>query len=166
MGTRCGDVDPGALLHVVAREGIGAAEVNSLANKHSGLLGISGLSNDMRTLLEAEAQGNDRAKLAIDVFCYRLRKYIAAYVGALGGVDAVAFAGGIGENAPAIRERSMLGLHAVGLVLDPALNTAARGVEAEISPPGARARVFVVPTNEELLIARDTYRIVSGLSPA
>ncbi len=166
MGTRCGDIDPAALLHVVAREEIGAAEVNSLANKHSGLLGISGLSNDMRTLLEAEAQGNDRAKLAIDVFCYRLRKYIASYVGALGGVDAVAFAGGIGENAPAIRERSLSGLDAVGLVLDPALNTAARGVEAEISPPGVRARLFVVPTNEELLIARDTCRIVSGLPPA
>jgi acetate kinase len=166
MGTRCGDIDPAALLHVVAREEIGPAEVNSLANKHSGLLGISGLSNDMRTLLEAEAQGNERAKLAIDVFCYRLRKYIAGYVGALGGADAVAFAGGIGENAPAIRERSMSGLDAVGLLLDPALNMAAFGREAEISPPGARARVFVIPTNEELLIARDTYRIVSGLPAA
>ncbi len=166
MGTRCGDIDPAALLHVAAREEIGAAEVNSLANKHSGLLGISGLSNDMRTLLDAEAQGNDRATLAIDVFCYRLRKYIAAYVGALGGVDAVAFAGGIGENAPAIRERSMTGLDAVGLALDRALNAPARGAEVEISPPGARARVFVVPTNEELLIARDTCRIVSGRPPA
>ena len=166
MGTRCGDIDPAALLHVVVREEIGAAEVSSLANKHSGLLGISGLSNDMRALLEAEAQGNDRAKLAIDVFCYRLRKYIAAYVGALGGIDAVAFAGGIGENAPAIRARSMAGLDAVGLALDPALNSAARGAEAEISPPGASARVFVIPTNEELLIARDTCRIVSGLPPA
>jgi len=166
MGTRCGDIDPAALLHVVVREEIGAAEVNSLANKHSGLLGISGLSNDMRTLLEAEAQGNDRAKLAIDVFCYRLRKYIAAYVGALGGIDAIAFAGGIGENAPAIRERSMSGLDAMGLGLDPALNAAARGIDAEISAPGSRVRAFVVLTNEELLIARDTYRIVSGLPPA
>ncbi len=166
MGTRCGDIDPAALLHVVLREEIGSAEVNALANKHSGLLGISGLSHDMRTLLEAAGQGNERARLAIDVFCYRLRKYIAAYVGALGGVDAVAFAGGIGENAAAIRAQSLRGLDAVGLGLDPATNAAAVGTEAEISPSGARARVFVVPTNEELLIARDTFRIVSGLPPA
>jgi acetate kinase len=120
----------------------------------------------MRTLLEAEARGGNRAKLAIDVFCYRLLKYIAAYVGALGGVDAVAFAGGIGENAPAIRERSLRGLAAIGLAVDPARNAAAIGVEAEISPPGSATRVFVVPTNEELLIARDTCRIVAGLPPA
>lgn len=166
MGTRCGDIDPAALLHVVLREEIGSAEVNALANKHSGLLGISGLSHDMRTLLEAAGQGNERARLAIDVFCYRLRKYVASYVGALGGVDAVAFAGGIGENAPAIRAQSLLGLDAVGLALDAAANAAALGAEQEISPAGARARVFVVPTNEELLIARDTCRIVSGLPPA
>lgn len=166
MGTRCGDIDPAALLHVAAQEEIGSPELSSLANKHSGLLGISGLSNDMRTLLEAEARGGNRARLAIDVFCYRLLKYIAAYVGALGGVDAVAFAGGIGENAPAIRERSLRGLAAIGLAVDPERNAAAIGVEAEISPPGSATRVFVVPTNEELLIARDTCRIVSGLPPA
>lgn len=166
MGTRCGDIDPAALLHVVLREEIGSAEVNALANKHSGLLGISGLSHDMRTLLEAADQGNERARLAIDVFCYRLRKYVAAYVGALGGVDAVAFAGGIGENAAAIRAQSLRGLDAVGLGLDAGANAAAVGAEAEISPAGSRARVFVVPTNEELLIARDTFRIVSGLPPA
>jgi acetate kinase len=166
MGTRCGDIDPAALLHVVAREEIGSAEVNALANKHSGLLGISGLSHDMRTLLEAEAQGNERAKLAIDVFCYRLRKYIAAYLGALGGADAIAFAGGIGENAPAVRARGLTGLAALGLSLHTKMNAAAIGVEAEISPPGARTRIFVVPTNEELLIARDTARIVDGRPPA
>ena len=166
MGTRCGDVDPAALLHVVAREEIGSAEVNALANKHSGLLGISGLSHDMRTLLEAEGQGNDRAKLAIDVFCYRLRKYVAAYLGALGGADAIAFAGGIGENAAAVRSRGLFGLEALGVALEPAANAAALGSEAEISPAGARTRVFVVPTNEELLIARDTARIVNGLLPA
>jgi acetate kinase len=166
MGTRCGDVDPAALLHVAAQEEIGLPELSALANKHSGLLGISGLSNDMRALLEAEAQGGNRAKLAIDVFCYRLLKYIAAYVGALGGIDGLAFAGGIGENAAAIRERSMRGLDALGLGLDPARNAAVRGTEGEISPAGAKARVFVVPTNEELLIARDTVRIVSGLPAA
>ncbi|MFY9826354.1 MAG: acetate kinase [Thermoanaerobaculia bacterium] len=162
MGTRCGDLDPAALLYLMGREELGAAEANALMNKRSGLLGLSGLSNDMRTLLEAEEKGNDRARLAIDAFCYRLRKYIAAYVGALGGVDALVFAGGIGENSPAVRERSLHGLEALGLTADPARNEAARGTEAEISPEGARSKVFVIPTDEELLIARDSFRIVSG----
>jgi acetate kinase len=140
--------------------------LNALLNKHSGLLGISGVSNDMRTLLDAEIAGSERAKLAVDVFCYRLRKYVAAYAGVLGGVDALAFAGGIGENAPAIRARSVTGLGAFGLSVDAGRNEGAGGREAEISPPGAASRVFVVPTNEELLIARDTFRIVSGLPPA
>jgi acetate kinase len=119
----------------------------------------------MRALLEAEAAGNERAKAAIDVFCYRLCKYIASYVGALGGVDGVAFAGGIGENAPGIRQRATQGLEAMGLSLDPARNDQLRGAEGEMSPAGAAARMFVVPTNEELLIARDTFCIVSGLPP-
>jgi len=161
MGTRSGDVDPAALLHAVAREEIGAAEVNALLNKHSGLLGISGVSNDMRALLEAEAQ-NPRARLAVDVFCYRLRKYVAAYMGVLGGIDGLAFAGGIGENAPAIRARTLAGLEGLGVRVDESANAAVFGSEAEISAAGANARVFVVPTNEELLIARDTCAIVSG----
>jgi acetate kinase len=161
MGTRCGDLDPAALLFVMGRDELGAAEASALMNKHSGLLGISGLSPDMRTLLEAEEKGNERARLAIDIFCYRLRKYIGAYVAALGGVDAIAFAGGIGENAPAVRERTMRGLDALGLAVDPARNEEAKGKEAEISPEGARSRVFVVPTNEELMIARDAAGIVA-----
>lgn len=162
MGTRCGDVDPAALLFVMGREELNAAEANALMNKHSGLLGISGLSNDMRTLLEAEEKGNERARLAIDLFCYRLRKYIGAYAAALGGVDAVAFAGGIGENAPAVRERTLRGLDALGFGIDRDRNEAARGTEAEISPDGSRSRVYVVPTNEELLIARDAVGIVDA----
>jgi acetate kinase len=160
MGTRCGDLDPAALLFIMGREELGAAEASALMNKHSGLLGLSGLSPDMRTLLEAEEKGNERARLAIEVFCYRLRKYIGSYMAALGGVDAVAFAGGIGENAPAIRERTLTGLDALGLAVDPARNAEARGNEAEISPAGARTRVFVIPTNEELMIARDAFEIV------
>jgi acetate kinase len=161
MGTRSGDVDPAALLHAVAREEIGALEVNALLNKHSGLLGISGVSNDMRALLEAEAT-NPRARLAVDVFCYRLRKYVAAYMGILGGLDGLAFAGGIGENAPAIRARALAGLEGLGVRVDESANAAIHGSEGEISHAGASARVFVVPTNEELLIARDTCAIVSG----
>ena len=161
MGTRCGDLDPAALLYLMSRDDLDAAEASALMNKHSGLLGISGLSHDMRTLLEAEEKGNDRAKLAIDIFCYRLRKYIASYVGALGGLDALVFAGGIGENSPAVRERSLHGLDALGLELDAGRNEKAQGVEAEISPEGAKPRVLVIPTNEELLIARDTFALAS-----
>jgi acetate kinase len=164
MGTRCGDLDPAALLHIMGREEIGPSELNTMLNKHAGLLGISGVSNDMRALLEAEGAGNERARAALDVFCYRLRKYIASYVGALGGIDGLAFAGGIGENAPPIRQRALQGLDAMGLAVDPSRNDGLR-TEGEISPPGSRARVFVVPTNEELLIARDTFCIVSGLPP-
>ncbi len=161
MGTRCGDLDPAALLFIMGREELGAAEASALMNKHSGLLGLSGLSNDMRTLLEAEEKGNERARLAIDVFCYRLRKYIGAYAAALGGVDAIAFAGGIGENSPAVRERTLRGLEGLGLKLDPKRNGEAKGKEEEISPDGTGPRVFVVPTNEELMIARDTVSLVS-----
>jgi len=163
MGSRSGDLDPAILLHVMAKEELGSAEMNALLNKHSGLIGVSGLSNDMRKLLEAEAAGNERAKLAIDMFCYRLRKYVAAYVGALGGADALVFTGGIGENSAAVRARSLVGLGALGIEIDPARNAEARGREAEISPAGAACSVQVIPTNEELLIARDTFRIVHGL---
>jgi acetate kinase len=166
MGSRSGDLDPAILLHVMHKEELGRWEMNALLNKHSGLLGLSGVSNDMRALLEAEAAGNERARVAVDVFCYRLKKYIAAYVGALGGVDVVAFAGGIGENAPLVRARALAGLDALGLVIDPARNAEARGQEKDISPEGLAARVLVVPTNEELLIARDTARIVRGEVPA
>jgi acetate kinase len=135
--------------------------MNALLNKHSGLMGLSGLSNDMRALLEQDAAGNERARLAVDVFCYRLKKYVAAYAGVLGGLDALAFAGGIGENAPVVRARALAGLEGIGLRLDEGRNAAVAGREAEISPDGAPVRVFVVPTNEELLIARDTWRIVA-----
>lgn len=162
MGTRSGDVDPAALLHVIAREELSLAEANSLLNKQSGLLGLSGIGSDMRKLLDEERKGNDRAKLAIEVFCYRVKKTIAAYVGVLGGVDGIAFAGGIGENSPAIRARVLAGLELLGVVLDPDRNAAAVGVETEITADDARRRVFAIPTNEELLIARDTFAIVAG----
>jgi len=166
MGTRSGDLDPAILLHVMRKEELGPWEVNALLNKHSGLIGISGVSNDMRALLEAEESGNARAKLAIDVFCYRLMKYIASYLGVLGGVDGIAFAGGIGENAPAIRARALAPLAGLGIHVDEDRNRDLRGEEAEIAPAGSSARVFVVPTNEEILIARDTMTLVAGASPS
>jgi acetate kinase len=163
MGSRSGDLDPAVLLYLMSKEELGGAELNALLNKHSGLVGLSGRSNDMRKLLEAEAGGDERARLAVDVFCHRLRKYVAAYVGVLGGADALVFTGGIGENAPPVRARSLEGLGAVGVRLDPERNRAARGSEVEISPAGASPAVWVIPTNEELMIARDTFRIVRGL---
>jgi acetate kinase len=166
MGSRSGDLDPAILLHLMRKEELGPWEMNALLNKHSGLLGISGISNDMRALLEAEQEGNARARLAVDVFCHRLKKYIAAYVGVLGGIDGIAFAGGIGENAAPVRGRALEGLDALGLALDHRANDDARGREAEISPRGARVRAFVIPTNEEILIARDTLHLVSGRPPS
>jgi acetate kinase len=166
MGSRSGDLDPAILPHLMRKEELGPWEVSALLNKHSGLFGISGISNDMRTVLAAEEEGSARARLAVDVFCYRLKKYIAAYAGVLGGVDGLAFAGGIGENAAAVRRRALEGLEGLGLSLDREANEGARATETEISPAGAKARVFVVPTNEEILIARDTLHIVSGRPPS
>lgn len=166
MGSRSGDLDPAIVLHVMRKEELGYWEVNALLNKHSGLMGLSGVSNDMRVLLKAEAEGHERAGVAVSAFCYRIKKYVGAYSSVLGGLDGLAFAGGIGENAAPVRARSLAGLTDLGIAVDPERNQSAQGAEAEISPPGARTRVFVVPTNEEILIARDTYRIVVGLPPA
>jgi acetate kinase len=166
MGSRSGDLDPAIVLHVMRKEELGPWEMDALLNKHSGLIGLSGVSNDMRALLDAEQEGNARARVAVDVFSHRLKKYIGAYISVLGGIDGIAFAGGIGENAPAIRRRALEGLEALGLSLDHPANEDARGKEAEISPRGARVRAFVVPTNEEILIARDTLHLVSGRPPS
>ena len=162
MGTRTGDLDPSVVFHVMHKEDLNEQQVTALLNKHSGLYGVSGLSNDMRELLAAEADGNARARLAIDMFCYRIRKYVAAYAGALGGVDAVIFTGGIGENAPAIRERSLRGLEFMGLRVDAARNAGLQGKEGEFSTPDSSVKALVIPTNEELLIARDTVRVMAG----
>lgn len=163
MGTRTGDLDPSVVFYTMHKEDLTEEQVTALLNKHSGLYGVSGLSNDMRELLAAEADGNARARLAIDMFCYRIRKYVAAYAGAMGGVDAVIFTGGIGENAPAIRERSLRGLEFLGLHVEKSRNEALRGSEGEFSTPGSRVKALVIPTNEELLIARDTVRVIAGV---
>ncbi|HUG38837.1 MAG TPA: acetate kinase [Longimicrobiales bacterium] len=165
MGTRSGDVDAAILDYVSVKEGVDLRGVENLLNKQSGLLGISGLTNDMREL-QAEADEHDdrRARLAIEIFCYRARKYIGAYLAAMGGADAVVFTGGIGQNAPRIRARILQGLEWAGLELDAAANEAATGDSAgRISRAGARLEAWMIPTNEELLIARDTVRLVLGL---
>ena len=157
MGTRSGDVDPGIIFHLARQGNMTLGEIDTLLNKKSGLLGLSGVSNDVRALVEASA-ANERARLALDVFCYRIRKYIGAYLAALGRAHAVVFTGGIGENAIPVRRQILEGLDAIGIELDPAANEV-RGREATISKPTSRVRVLVVPTNEELMIARDTLAI-------
>ncbi len=162
MGTRSGDVDPAVLDYLGHKEGLSAAEVEGVLNKQSGLLGVSGLTHDMRELMEeAEEHDDRRARIAIELFCYRVRKYIGAYLAALGGADAVVFSGGIGENAPEIRARICEGLEWTGIRVEKEANTeAVGGWEGRISTEGVSPAVWVVPTNEELLIARDTVRVV------
>jgi len=163
MGTRSGDVDPAAVFFLMMREGLGVQEADALLNWRSGLLGISGISNDMRTLLEHCRAGAPRARLAVDAFCYRIKKYIGAYYAVLNGCEAVIFTGGIGENAAEVRAECCRSLEALGIEIDAEKNAAARAVEADISAPGARTRVWVIPTNEELLIARDTAQCIREL---
>jgi acetate kinase len=156
---------PAILDYVADKEGLTLQEVENLLNKQSGLLGVSGLTNDMRELLaEAEEFGDRRARLAIEIFCYRARKYVGAYLAAMGGADAVVFAGGVGENAAVVRARICAGLEWAGLTVDPARNAATvGGREGRISADGAALEAWVIPTDEELLIARDTMRAVEGL---
>jgi acetate kinase len=164
MGTRAGDLDAAIVEFIASKEGLSIHEVESLLNKHSGLLGISGLTNDMRELLDEGHEHNDRrAWLAVDLFCYRVRKYIGAYLAAMGGADAMVFTGGIGENSAEVRQRICEGLECLGLEIDAKRNTAiSAGKEGLISREGSRLAAYVIPTDEELLIARDTVRTVKG----
>jgi len=164
MGTRSGDIDPALVDYVAAREGMTAREVEGLLNRQSGLLGLSGLTHDMRDLLaEVEEHDDRRARLAIAVFCYRVRKYIGSYLAAIGGADAIVLTGGIGENAPEVRRQILEGMEWFGLHLDADANAATLGGRTgRITTPDSRLAAWVIPTDEELLIARDTCRLVSG----
>ena len=165
MGTRSGDLDASIVDHVASKEGLSAREVETLLNKQSGLLGISGLTDDMRELLAEEREHEDRrARLAIEIFCYRARKYIGSYLAAMDGAEAIVFTGGIGENSAEIRARICSGLAWSGVELDAELN-ADHGVDSggRISTSKSRIAVFVIPTNEELLIARDTVRVINAV---
>ena len=162
MGTRSGDFDPAIIDFIAAKEGLSAQEIESLVNKQSGLLGISGLTNDMRELVAEAGENNDRrARLAIEIFCYRAAKYIGSYLAAINGADAIIFTGGIGENSPQIRMLICENLFWMGIELEAQLNEEfVNGREGIISQDAARLKVFVIPTNEELLIARDTARLI------
>jgi acetate kinase len=160
MGTRCGDLDPAAVLHIMGQEELSVNEINAMLNKHSGLVGISGVSSDMREIIAEMNQGNRLARLAFEVFCYRIKKYLGAYAFAMGGLDAVVFTGGIGENASLVRAASLSGLDFLGIKLDPAVNEHPSSEERAIQSADSRVAVLVIPTNEELVIAMDTDRIV------
>jgi acetate kinase len=163
MGTRCGDLDPAIVNLISTKEGMSPHEVEMLLNTHSGLLGISGLTNDMR-VLQAELKDHDdrRVRLAIDMFCYRARKYVGAMLASMGGADALIFTGGIGENSPEIRARICEGLEWAGVHLDEARNRQTRAQVGQIGAEGCALPAWVIPTDEELLIARDTVRCVLG----
>jgi acetate kinase len=163
MGTRSGDLDPAIILHVMAREELTLHEANTLLNKHSGLAGISGVSSDMREIVESSNDGHSNAKLALEAYCYRLKKYIAGYIGALGGLDALVFTAGVGENSPIVRQKSCEKLDFFGIKINEEKNKQAIGKELDISADDARIRTLVVPTNEELVIAQDTQRIVEAI---
>jgi acetate kinase len=163
MGTRCGDIDPAIILNVMGREELSLHEANTLLNKHSGLQGVSGLSSDMRDIQAGVEAGNEQAKLALDIYCYRIRKYIGSYVAAMGGVDCIVFTAGIGENSAAVREMCCRGLDFFGAELDNAKNAQAVRKEGIISKDGAKVKILAIPTNEELVIAEDTYDIVSKM---
>jgi acetate kinase len=161
MGTRSGDLDPAVVSFLADSEGVGAGEVERWLNKRSGLLGLSEHSSDMRDLTEAYAS-DPRARLAVDVFCHRARKYLGAYLAVLGGAEAVVFSGGIGEHAPLVRGKICAGMEWCGLLLDSARNAAAVGREARISQEGARIHVYVICTNEEIVIARQAVNLLDN----
>ena len=161
MGTRAGDLDAGILQYLMNKHGMNIDEMLNVLNKKSGVEGISAISSDFRDLESAEAEGNQRAELALRVFDYSVKKYIGAYAAAMGGVDAVIFTAGVGENGPETRESVCAGLEFLGIKIDPEKDKV-RGKEMDVSADDAKVRVLVIPTNEELMIAMDTAAIVNG----
>ncbi|MDP3683066.1 MAG: acetate kinase, partial [Ignavibacteria bacterium] len=160
MGTRAGDIDPSVILYIMGKEGLSLSEAGVLLNKHSGLIGISGESSDMREIETAVADGNKRAKFAFDVFTYRIKKYVGAYAAAMGGIDAFVFTGGIGENSALVRSAVCSGLEFLGIEINEEKNSAKQN---ELSKEGSKVHVLRIPTNEELVIAMDTAEIVAAL---
>ncbi len=164
MGTRSGDIDPSIIEYISHKEGMSLTEIVAMLNRESGLLGISGITSDMRELLDEEKESHDRrAHLAIDIFCLRARRYIGAYLAEMGGAKAIVFTGGIGANSPQIRERICAGLEPLGLTLDSGKNSAGSlGEERVISTPESRIQAYVIAANEELVIAREVFRLASS----
>jgi acetate kinase len=162
MGTRCGDVDPGALFYIKNKRGLSDKDMDTKINKKSGILGIFEKSSDCRDLEIARASGDARAELAIDMMTYRIRSYIASYAAAMGGVDMICFTGGIGENSSLIRSKSVENLEFMGIVLDEEINSLRRKGNVRLSKNSSKVAIYKIPTNEELVIARDTFNIIQG----
>lgn len=160
MGTRAGDLDIGVVTYIMEKEELSISTLNSLFNKHSGMLGLTGISSDMREIGKAADEGNERAILALEMYNYRVKKYIGAYAAAMGGVDIIVFTGGIGENNVGTRAGATTGLEYMGIEINETLNSQIRGEEKEINTPASKVKVIVVPTDEELVIALDTEVIV------
>ncbi|XKH02134.1 acetate kinase [Marinobacter nauticus] len=163
MGTRAGDIGAGALQYMMRQENLTIDDALNILNKKSGILGISGKSSDLREVLEGMQNGDDRCRLAVDMVAYNIKKYVGSYVAALDGIDALCFTGGIGENAALIREKVCAGLDAMGLVIDPVKNNKRSKEARDIATNGSSSRIFVIPTNEEFVIANDTFKIVSEM---
>lgn len=161
MGTRPGDFDPAIILYLMENQQMDAAQISKLLNKQSGLLGLSGKTNDMREIEALAAAGDGPARLAFAVYCYRVRKYIGALSAVLGHVDALVFTAGVGENSSGVRAASLAGLTELGYALDPDKNASTQGIEADISATSSRARILVIPTDEEIAIAEQTYAIIT-----
>ena len=159
MGTRSGDLDPAVLAYLMEKKEMSAEQLVNYLNKSSGLLGISGISSDLREIIEASTNGDEKALLAIDMKCNRIKKYICSYAGILGGVDAICFTAGIGENADLIREKVCSGLDFMGISLDKEKNKVRNSENREINTDNSKTKIFIIPTNEELVIARDTYKL-------
>lgn len=162
MGTRSGDVDLGVVTFLMEKEMINSSAVSTLFNKHSGVLGISGISSDMRDIENAVSEGNERAKIALDIYEYRLIKYIGSYIAALNGVEVIVFTGGVGENQTSTREKVCQSLEFMGVKMDKELNAKTRGKETLLSLPDSTVKVVVIPTDEEYMIASDTMEIISA----
>ncbi|MBR3896094.1 MAG: acetate kinase [Bacteroidaceae bacterium] len=160
MGTRSGDIDGGAVTFIMEKEGLNATGISNLLNKKSGLVGVSGVSSDMREVAAAAANGNERARLSIDMYFYRIKKYIGAYAAAMGGVDVILFTGGVGENQADCRETACAGLEYMGVKIDHDINNATRGEEGIISTAESKVKVVVIPTDEEMMIASDTMTLL------
>lgn len=163
MGTRCGDMDLGVLTYLMMREELDVSTANTLINKHCGLLGITGVSSDMREIIAEANNGNERAKLGLSMFQYRIKKYIGSYAAIMNGVDIIVFTGGIGENNDFMRENVCTDMEYMGIEFDAEANKDSRGVEKVISKSSSKVKVMIVPTNEELVIAEDTREIIEGM---
>jgi acetate kinase len=163
MGTRCGDMDLGVLTYLMMREELDVSTANTLINKHCGLLGITGVSSDMREIIKEAESGNERAKLGLTMFEYRIKKYIGSYAAVMNGVDIIVFTGGIGENNDFLRENTCKNMEYMGIEFDTEANKGVRSVEKVISKASSKVKVMIIPTNEELVIAVDTLEIIEGL---